>query len=193
MIIAAHPTRYVGQLFRSRLEARWAAFFDLVGWKWTYESLELEGWIPDFVIQPADITGWNGPIIVEVKPFLFPGDLQVAETQRKIENAHHGKEEVLLLGAIVGWDTAFNEPALGLLGCRYGLWGRGEAHNEEWTWENAVSQRAGRDFCADISGYGHRISGVWDGNNHTVGTDEECLDALWREAGNRVRWLGSQP
>lgn len=27
------PTTYQHTLFRSRLEARWAAFFDLVGWR----------------------------------------------------------------------------------------------------------------------------------------------------------------
>ena len=30
--IAAIPTTYSGVVFRSRLEARWAAFFDLCGW-----------------------------------------------------------------------------------------------------------------------------------------------------------------
>ena len=30
--IKAIPTTYAGVRFRSRLEARWAAFFDLCGW-----------------------------------------------------------------------------------------------------------------------------------------------------------------
>lgn len=29
--VAAIPTRYRGRLYRSRLEAKWAAFFDLLG------------------------------------------------------------------------------------------------------------------------------------------------------------------
>jgi hypothetical protein len=45
---ASIPTRYRGTEFRSRLEARWAAFADLVGWKWRYEPIDLNGWIPDF-------------------------------------------------------------------------------------------------------------------------------------------------
>lgn len=35
--IKAIPTTYAGVNFRSRLEARWAAFFDLCGWKYTLE------------------------------------------------------------------------------------------------------------------------------------------------------------
>jgi hypothetical protein len=30
----AIPTRYRNTNFRSRLEAKWAAFFDIVGWRW---------------------------------------------------------------------------------------------------------------------------------------------------------------
>lgn len=45
---ASIPTRYRNTEFRSRLEARWAAFFDLAGWKWKYEPIDLNGWIPDF-------------------------------------------------------------------------------------------------------------------------------------------------
>jgi hypothetical protein len=33
----AIETRYAGCHFRSRLEARWAVFFDAVGWRWQYE------------------------------------------------------------------------------------------------------------------------------------------------------------
>ena len=46
-----HPTRYKSILFRSRLEARWAAFFDLMGWQWEYEPIDLEGWTPDFLLK----------------------------------------------------------------------------------------------------------------------------------------------
>lgn len=45
---ASIPTRYSNTDFRSRLEARWAAFADLAGWQWRYEPIELVGWIPDF-------------------------------------------------------------------------------------------------------------------------------------------------
>lgn len=47
----AHPTRYAGVLFRSRLEATWAAFFDNIEWAWKYEPLDLPGWTPDFSVE----------------------------------------------------------------------------------------------------------------------------------------------
>lgn len=37
MTIAAIPTTYRGTRFRSKLEARWAATFDHLGWYWEYE------------------------------------------------------------------------------------------------------------------------------------------------------------
>jgi hypothetical protein len=61
---AAIPTVYAGVQFRSRLEARWAAFFDLLGWKWEYEPFDLEGYIPDFLLHQRPHTIW----LAEVKP-----------------------------------------------------------------------------------------------------------------------------
>jgi hypothetical protein len=58
----AIPTQYAGVQFRSRLEARWAAFFDLIRWKWEYEPIDLDGYIPDFVLE--------GDYLVEVKPIV---------------------------------------------------------------------------------------------------------------------------
>jgi hypothetical protein len=49
--IPAKPTMYNGRLYRSRLECRWAAFFDLLGWKYEYEPMDLNGWSPDFAIK----------------------------------------------------------------------------------------------------------------------------------------------
>jgi hypothetical protein len=42
--IKAIETSYKGYRFRSRLEARWAVFFDALGWEWDYEpeGFELE-------------------------------------------------------------------------------------------------------------------------------------------------------
>lgn len=50
----AIETKYKGYRFRSRLEARWAIYFDAIGWKWDYEpeGFELDGerYLPDFLI-----------------------------------------------------------------------------------------------------------------------------------------------
>lgn len=61
--IKAIPTLYRDVMFRSRLEATWAAYFDLVGVAWEYEPFDLEGWAPDFLLR---VGGFE--ILAEVKP-----------------------------------------------------------------------------------------------------------------------------
>ena len=61
-------TSYKGYKFRSRLEARWAVFFDAMGWQWEYEPegyvLSDGSWyLPDFLINDG-----RGKAFVEVKP-----------------------------------------------------------------------------------------------------------------------------
>lgn len=53
MDIKAIETIYKGYKFRSRLEARWAVFFDSLGWQWEYEQEGFElpdgsKYLPDF-------------------------------------------------------------------------------------------------------------------------------------------------
>jgi hypothetical protein len=67
--IASIPTTYSGVNFRSRLEARYAAFFNLVGWEWEYEPLDLKGWIPDFQVKFACDRCSGHCLLAEVKPY----------------------------------------------------------------------------------------------------------------------------
>lgn len=63
--IKAIQTEYKGYLFRSKLEARWAVFFDTLGLPWFYESegLDLDDvyYLPDFYLPKLKL--W-----VEIKP-----------------------------------------------------------------------------------------------------------------------------
>lgn len=78
-VYKSRPTIYAGVLFRSRLEARWAAFFDLAGWKWEYEPLDLRNWTPDFMVtfpcRHSDCDG-SHTLLVEVKPYFHLGDFK---------------------------------------------------------------------------------------------------------------------
>lgn len=69
-MIKAIETTYKGYKFRSRLEARWAVFFDGIGVKWSYEveGFNLDGinYLPDFEIYPTLFKG--DKIFVEIKP-----------------------------------------------------------------------------------------------------------------------------
>lgn len=74
--LKAIPTGYNGYLFRSRLEAKWAVFFDLMKFDWTYETeshVQLPDgtwYLPDFhVTTPSGKDMW-----FEVKPRQVTND-----------------------------------------------------------------------------------------------------------------------
>ena len=74
--IKAIPTVYKGRNYRSRLEARWAAFFDLCGWEYEYEPCDLNGWFPDFRITYPNGAYSEKTVLAEVKPIReFPQDV----------------------------------------------------------------------------------------------------------------------
>lgn len=75
--IKAKETEYNGYLFRSRLEARWAVFFDALGVEYEYEPEGFElpsgkGYLPDFRVTLWGVRGVrdNGPhtLYIEIKP-----------------------------------------------------------------------------------------------------------------------------
>ena len=75
MDIKPIETEYKGFLFRSRLEARYAVFFDTLGVKWEYETegYEIDGirylpdfWLPMVTCRNDEVSG----VFVEVKPAI---------------------------------------------------------------------------------------------------------------------------
>ncbi len=90
-MIKALPTTYNGVQFRSRTEARWAAYFDLMGVEWRYEDEAYElpsgGYLPDFYLPKHDV-------FAEVKGddgFDFDAIRKVWELSK------HARKRVLLL------------------------------------------------------------------------------------------------
>lgn len=81
--IQAIETEYNGYRFRSRLEARWAVFFDAIGAKYIYEP---QGYIfedgtcylPDFYLENVSGRGARN-IFVEIKGVLDNVDLRKVE------------------------------------------------------------------------------------------------------------------
>lgn len=73
--IKAIPTYYHDTLFRSRLEARWAVFFDALGIEWQYEA---EGWEIQVEGRPTrylcDFWLPNDEIWVEIKRDNLPDE-----------------------------------------------------------------------------------------------------------------------
>lgn len=82
----AIPTRYKNYYFRSRTEARFAVYFDSLGWDWDYE---LEGfdlpksgyYLPDFLVRPSASDNWYcSEFWLEVK-----GGKPTAEEESKLK------------------------------------------------------------------------------------------------------------
>ena len=98
--IAAIPTIYHGIEFRSRLEARWAFFFEKLGLRWEYEP---EGfflgeeqeydpalmYLPDFlVLTPQDEEMW-----FEIKPINITEDEKFTKFVQLIHKPKNKEEE----------------------------------------------------------------------------------------------------
>lgn len=74
--VRAIQTTYKGYRFRSRTEARWAVFFDAMGWDWEYEVEGFEmtdgtRYLPDFIVTMKGYDRGDVPrrtFIFEVKP-----------------------------------------------------------------------------------------------------------------------------
>jgi hypothetical protein len=104
------PTIYNSILFRSRLEAKWACFFDYLGWEYDYEPFDLFGtiddgnnnnvehrWTPDFILKGKE------NILVEVKPinFDFKKGIKDIEIFKKAFKSYpiHNYKYILCLGS----------------------------------------------------------------------------------------------
>lgn len=98
-MIKAIETKYKGYRFRSRLEAKWAVFFDALEIEWAYEAegFHVMGsdyeirYLPDFYFP--DIRAF-----VEIKPFSDPGQLLKSDVRKIMGLAAHGNLDILVLG-----------------------------------------------------------------------------------------------
>ena len=181
------PTRYAGLVFRSRVEARWAAMFDQLGWRWEYEPLDLDGYIPDFVLK------FHKPLLVEVK-HEFSTSCMVRYC-RKIEMSGW-EHEAIILGATPELpEDALDRQSLGLLGERcYGPDDDDDAPSD-WWWGEAVPiycRVCDRpSFCHNEANYACRATGCHDGDRHMRELPEHFLTKCWHEAHEHTAWRGA--
>lgn len=115
----AIPTTYKNIQFRSRLEARTAAFLDLVGLTWDFEPIDLRNTIPDFVVDlPA------GPTIIECKPAVLAAEFK-APCRRLTRSGWVGP--AIVLGSRLCNDPVDNHSDLMMYGSTHtelGRWAR---------------------------------------------------------------------
>lgn len=104
-MIKSIDTYYRGRLFRSRLEARWAIFFDALSISWSYEEegyrVEgFKGYLPDFkLITPQGRTRW-----VEIKPSATKEDPKFEAFSRSLSREEEAAgAAVLVSGSPLEW------------------------------------------------------------------------------------------
>jgi len=169
-------TEYRGRLYRSRLEARWAAFFDLMNWSAHYEPFDLNGWIPDFVLQ-----GKKQNTLVEVKPITGMDDPEFHHAVSKAE-ASGWKGETLIVSYFLPKDI---DLCVGWLGEFSG--------EDQWWWELAPLQetddkRVIAGFCHQFGSFTDRITGYYPGGSVGSVHHEPEILRRWAEAANLVQW-----
>jgi hypothetical protein len=199
----AIPTEYGGTRFRSRLEARWAAFFDALSWDWDYEPIDLDGYIPDFVLPFR-----YAPLLVEVKPALrLPAELH--DHKQKITDSSWSGE-ALIVGSRLGLLKGEGDMLCGILGsrepmpaaevarverCRAGLNGITRAGDLEWLWDDGMLFHCVPCRGPSIAQY----NGSW--RCRRCGTDDGqqrgfakvgVFQYAWLDAGNAVQWRRGQ-
>lgn len=147
-----------GVRFRSRLEARWAAFFDLMRLSWQYEpELGLDRWIPDFALTCG--TG----MLIEVKPAVTLAQLEPHKARIEKSKA---VAAVWLVGAALAFGAG-QDPPLGL----FGFSGMGTL----WLWREMTITNLGEQTGQPVLPL----------NTHRRFT---LLQRAWIRAGNDQQW-----
>jgi hypothetical protein len=186
-----------GIQFRSRIEAQWAYIFEKLEWNWEYEPIDLEGYIPDFIIKFDGDDGDKEDILIEIK-----GDMNI--WKEEVYKEH--KEKIIKSG----WKGKF-----GILGSTYKIsenWEYGNCpiigkvcyqydkdDDSKWIADDLIIRKegdrrkdryylkdgwflGGDTLAYDICG------GCW---KDTIETKTD-FEKIWVEAKNNVQWKGEQ-
>lgn len=180
----AITTLYRDIEYRSRLEARWAAFFDRISWEHTYEPFDGDGYIPDFLIHG------EAPLLVEVKPAVTETDYRAPIEKVSTGLARHWQRDILIVGTnpVSGLPSAWREhPSAGLLG----EWGEiGDWYFQPANWSLCTDCPTAHIGVWHDTGYyairpcmGGRGDQAWNTGRHIIAE-------AWADACNRVKWYG---
>lgn len=164
---------------RSRLETRWAAFFDELGWPWVYEPFQLGNYVPDFVLQ------FHEPLLVEVK-----GDYSIATN------------EIIGRAKLGGWPGELVIVREGLVPCsEFDGWSMGKIHDPQVGDSNGDPGALGTspariarcECCREIAvfdalmSYHCRKCGESSGNPGGE-SEEKLIEEAWARACNATRF-----
>lgn len=166
--------RYAGVNFRSRLEARWAAWFDIVGLKWEYEPFDTDAaYLPDFLVESR--------LLCEVRPIQWSNlydDSELVIARAQISEA---AAQLHLTPVVLGASIAQERGPSAIIG---------EIMAPDWrdlraAWAFSWKSRPGEHVVKlDNEVEGHApLRFVRCGHD---------FEKHWKEAGNRVQWAARQ-
>ena len=180
-------TTYRGVRFRSRLEARWAVFFDAMGWRWEYEPFDADGYIPDFVLLGDD------PVLVEVKPAIVPDDFDSVAPAAYRALDGHWRRDILFVGVT----PFFCEAEAWQDGLGLGLLGEYQETEDGAHWWTGIAVWNHCGLCGDVSfihdfaWYRSRLCGHHDGDHYVNPVPPDHLAVIeqrWAHANNLTQW-----
>lgn len=185
---AAIPTTYKGINFRSRIEAKWAALFDLLKWDWEYEPYDLNGWIPDFKIKG------NKDILVEVKSYsvyqAFPEiDDRWLTQLEKITKADPDLPVLLLSNSPIDNESNRVDGCFGIIFKKYDEWTLDVDSLDELILANGIPP-----FLTEDAPYFYKPTYSVKGESMASFEEmnREKLVDLWNQAGNITQWKGNR-
>ncbi len=181
-MIKAIETQYKGYRFRSRLEARWAVFFDALGIEWEYEpqGFNMDGvyYLPDFYLVNLNL--W-----IETKG-VVPSEKEMYRMRKFSEAQDKYDDFVCLVGypsisetgiadySVMGFDGKYlkKEPNRIWLEC-YACSGLDleKWYPREWETQGKHSckfcEHVGCEVkpCKELHGYLHNPNGQWNQTN----------------------------
>jgi hypothetical protein len=179
----ARPTVFNGVQYRSRLEAKWAAFFTALGWEFQYEPFDLADWVPDF-----HVSGRPG-LLVEVKP-VTEFDQQTAE--RIFHAAGSDERELLLVGFAPRTAPWFSGLRVGWMTDKDWLEDSNQFNTALVT---GITKPDGPNkehrfgIISEEMSFADRISGIYDGDRHLNNSLDHTLPQIWAKACNDVQWI----
>lgn len=189
----AITTKYNGIEYRSRLEARWAAFMRNIGWDITYEPFDGDGYIPDFLVQGPR------PMLVEVKPAVTQAEYQAAVPKAETGLAAHWEHDILIVGATPfppHMGNSWDQPTAGWLGERMDHWYDQVPESDRAAWEWDAAEWITCLNCKKTSVYHTmmmfvgRPCGCYDGDGYLGRPNMPLLESMWADACNDVKWRG---
>ena len=185
-LVSAIATKFNGIEYRSRLEARWAAFMHNIGWEHTYEPFDGNGYIPDFIVHGS------ASLFIEVKPAVDQREFE-AEVPKVDRGLSDYFRDALIVGATPFIKGRFGNAAHDAAGW---LGEAQEANDGSFTrsWDAAEWFRCMEcntiNVFHSLMSFNGRPCGHYDGDHHLGAAPIGFMEGQWADACNEVKWRG---